>query len=232
MTRAWALWAAGIAAALGVGVGSFLVVRTLAGDGSGVEAQLEPLWWASYFNDDAGKPRFDRVINGITVGPTANAPSPEACLEAKPRYTSPTRAAGTELEISPRYLPPGVQLRWSEAVDCGGTLVSVLKEYSVPSKLNPASIAVPIWSGGTFSIFRIRSTTMTFPLDGAAERMEGISIRGRPAVLMRPVMPAGFDVGLGNTAIIVAEPFGLTAIQGNGLPLGEFVSIAESLFGE
>ena len=104
----------------------------------------------------------------------------------------------------------------------------------MPAKYGPdvSPSNPPEWSGGNFSIWRMLSDKHTFPLLGAAERMEPITVAGRAAVLMRPVMPEGEDYGLGKMAIVIAEDFGLTAIQGGGLPLGEFIKIAEGLYEE
>lgn len=30
----------------------------------------QPFWYTRYLNEDAAKPRFDQVVNGIRVGPT------------------------------------------------------------------------------------------------------------------------------------------------------------------
>jgi hypothetical protein len=68
-------------------------------------------------------------------------------------------------------------------------------------------------------------------LDGAAERVASTSIKGRLAVVMRPVMPAGVDAGIGAVTIVIADDFGITAIEGDGLPLSEFIRVAESLYG-
>ncbi len=225
--------------ALALGAASFLTACGLTGDGPEPTAEFRGLPADSdrYFNEDARKPRFDQEINGILVGPTAAGPDYSGLCagpDVELRYLPAGSVVGTELDFEPGYLPEGVQALPSPAAvavrKCGGTVVSVLKYYHVPSKYSEQHEGVLLWSGGGFSIWRMLSTIRAFPLSGAAERMEPISIEGRPTVLMRPVMPADVDVGVGDAAIVIAEDFGLTAIQGSGLPLDEFIKIAEGLY--
>lgn len=233
-------WVAAAIVALAVGAGSFFGVRTLTGDGGSATADRKPLPsdWDRYFNEDAARPRFNQEISGILVGPdTGVEPTSGLCGEkaAEPQYAPVERAVGTMLDINPAYLPEGVELSPSvtavEVVECGGTVISVVKYYHVPDKFSGKDQTGDLlWSGGEFSIWRMLSTRHAFPLDGAADRIGPISVKGRPGVLMRPVMPGGADVGVGNAAIVIAEDFGLTVIQGSGLPLGEFVKIVEGLY--
>ena len=242
-SRRWAYWAAAVALVLAVGVGSFLGLRALTGDDSGVTAEWKPLPSDSqrYLDEDAQKPRFNQEINGILVGPGGPGesgaglePQKDLCTGVTPQWVGPERATGTVVDVNPSYLPEGVGMAGAEpeeVVECGGTVISVLKYYNVPSKFSGKNQTGDLlWSGGSFSIWRMLSTEHTFPLFGAAERMGPISIAGRPAVLMRPVMPGGADVGFDDVAIVIAEDFGLTVIQGSGLPLGEFIKIAEGLY--
>src|SRR4030042_6901114 len=239
-------WAAAVALALVIGVGSFLGLGGLTGDDSGATAQRKRLPSDSerYLDEDARKPRFNQEINGILVGPGESRPALESgsCLEARtdlctgvtPEWVDPERAVGTVVDVNPGYLPDGVGTTGAEpegVVECGGTVFSVLKYYNVPSRFSgKGQTGDLLWSGGSFSIWRMLSEKHAFPLMGAAERMAPISIAGRPAVLMRPVMPGGADVGFDRVAIVIAEDFGLTVIQGSGLPLGEFIKIAEGLY--
>jgi len=231
-------WVAAATLALAIGVGSFWGVRTLVSGGSEAEAERDPGWWATYFNEDAQKPRFNQEINGILVGPDDSlGPRSDVCTGLTPQWGDPEKAKGTIVDFSPSYLPEGVKRAASEAesvVECGGTIFSLLRSYDVPAKYGPdvSPSNPPEWGGGSFSIWRMLDESRSFPLMGAAERMEPITIAGRAAVLMRPVMPEGEDYGLDSLAIVIAEDFGLTAIQGGGLPLGEFIKIAEGLYKE
>ena len=246
VTRRTLVGSVAVVAALAIGASVFFGVRTLAGDDSGAQAELKPGWWASYFNEDAQKARFNQEINGILVGPgtdgefgTGVEPELDLCDEmgVKPQPAAAERAVGTVLDVNPVYLPEGVRLSPSatavEVMECGGTVISVAKYYHVPGKFDEKDTSgLPLWSGGDFSIWRLLSTRHAFPLSGAAERIGPISIKGRPGVLMRPVMPADVDIGMGDAAIVIAEDFGLTVIQGTGLPLNEFIKIAEGLYPE
>jgi len=239
LTRRTIVGSAAIVAALAIGAGVFFGVRTLAGDDSGAGAEFGPFWYAPYFEEDFKKPRLnEQVINGILVGPDLElAPRSGLCQEKGseaqyvPSEELEQRSGGTPLEINPSYLPEGVKLERAEGAECGGTLVNVVKYYNVPTRENPAELGVLLWSGGVFSVSRNLSTVRQFPLDGAAERVAPMSIKGRPAVVMRPVMPAGVDAGIGAVTIVIADDFGITAIEGDGLPLSEFIRVAESLYG-
>jgi len=245
LSRRWAYWAAAVALVLAVGVGSLLGLRALTDDDSGVAVQRKPLPPDAerYLNEDAQKPRFNQEINGILVGPGESGPGlepgagveprTELCTGVAPQWVDPERAAGTVVDFNPSYLPEGVGPSGEAdgVVACGGTVFSVLKYYNVPAKFSGKDqMGDLLWSGGSFSIWRMLSEEHAFPLMGAAERMGPISIAGRSAVLMRPVMPGGADVGFDDLAIVIAEDFGLTVIQGGGLPLGEFIKIAEGLY--
>jgi hypothetical protein len=239
----WVYWAAALALVLAVGGGSFLGLRRLTGDDSAVTAEWKPLPadWQRYLEEDAQKPRFNQEINGILVGPGGPGESGAGlesqtglCTGVTPQWVGPEEAAGTVVDFNPSYLPEGVGTTGAEqeeVVECGGTAISVLKYYNVPAKFSGEDqTGYMLWSGGSFSIWRMLATRRSFPLMGAAERMGPISIAGRPGVLMRPIMPGGADVGFGDLAIVIAEDFGLTVIQGGGLPLAEFIKIAEGLY--
>jgi len=43
-------------------------------------------------------------------------------------------------------------------------------------------------------------------------------------------MPDGVDSGIGAILLVIKEPFGLTVLDGRGLPLAEFLKIADSLY--
>jgi len=200
------IWAAAALAVIGVGLGSFWGVRTLASDGSGAQAQPEPTpapaaepalpWWAAYFEEDARKPRFDQTINGILIGPMAPSPGYGGC-QGKAELVAPERAVGTPVEVNPAYLPEGTALTSAETGACGDRLDFQMEIYRVSAKLDPNNPDVPLRSGGQFWIIRKLTTTHTFPLSEAAERMAPVTIKGRPAVFVRPVTPGGHDIGLG-----------------------------------
>jgi hypothetical protein len=232
-------WAIPIILALIVCAASLLTACGLTGGGAEPTAVLKslPADWDRYFNEDYGKPRSDQEINGILVGPTAREPDYNGLCagpDVDSRYLPAGSVVGGDLDFDPGYLPEGVQPVPSPAAvavrTCSGTIVTVLKEYDVSPKYSDQHEGVLLWSGGGFSIMRERSSIRAFPLFGAAERMGPITVAGRPAVLMRPVMPAGVDIGMGDMAIVIAEDFGLTAIQGGGLPVDEFIKIAEGLY--
>jgi hypothetical protein len=240
LTRTTIVWSIAIVAALAVGVGCFWGARMLLADDPEAKAeQRGPFWYAPYFEEDSKKPRFNQVVNGILVGPSVPEPSSGLCIEigVGPEYVSPERAVGTLLDVSPAYLPEGVKLSPSPmavtVVECGGAIVLVMKEYDVPNKPSAGDPNFPAWAGGNFHISRFLTTsTDSFPLSGAAERIGPIYIEGKRGVLERPVMPDGVDAGMDNVTIVIPEDSGLTVVEGHGLPLAEFIRIAESLYQE
>ena len=168
-----------------------ITVTAVTGDGSGVTAERKPLPPDAerYLSEDAQKPRFNQEINGILVGPGESGPGlepgagveprTELCTGVAPQWVDPERAAGTVVDFNPSYLPEGVGPSGEAdgVVACGGTVFSVLKYYNVPAKFSGKDqMGDLLWSGGSFSIWRMLSEEHAFPLMGAAERMGPISI--------------------------------------------------------
>jgi len=236
------------AAALAVGIAAFFAVRSLKGSGSGPEASGQqtptaearvaptrgPGWWEPYLQEDTTKPRLStQAINGIRVGPDSDLfVNPEVCGDAQAESVPFERAAATAIDFVPSYLPGGVELvpETVGAWACGDAIVSVQKSYNVPTVRNPRDPYTLLWTGGTLTVFRQYGTVSSYPLYGAAERIGPTTIEGRLAVLERPVMPDGVDNGISDATLVIKEPFGLTVLEGGGLPLAEFMKIAESLY--
>lgn len=237
------------AAALAVGIAAFFAVRSLKGSGGGspeasgqqtptTEARVVPTrgpgWWEPYLQEDTTKPRLStQAINGIRVGPDSDLfVNPEVCGDAKPESVPFERAAGTAMDFVPSYLPEGVELvpGTAGAWACGGAIVLVQKSYDVPTVRNPDDPYTLVWAGGTIVIFREMKGSDSYPLYGAAERIGPTTVAGMPAVLERPVMPNGVDNGISDATLVIKDSFGLTVLQGGGLPLVEFMEIAESLY--
>jgi len=176
-------------------------------------------WWAE--------------INGILVGPGAPPTHSERC-NYDAEYVDAAETEGTELEIDPAYLPEGATetSQLAEVVACGGVVVWNLRYYVVPDVPDPDN-PLPLRSGGGFNISRVLTGTRSFSFySAAADRTEPVTISGRPAVFMRPFVANERDIGFFEGALVIAEPWGMTAIYGTGLTTEEFIKVAEGLYRE
>ena len=236
-------------AALAIGIAAFFAVRSLKGSGGSspeasgqetptTEARMAPTrgpgWWEPYLQEDTTKPRLStQAINGIRVGPDSDLfVNPEVCGDAQAESVPFERAAGTATDFVPSYLPEGVELvpETVGAWACGDAIVSVQKSYHVPTVRNPDGPYTLVWPGGTIVIIREMKGSDSYPLYGAAERIGPATIAGMPAVLERPVTPDGVDNGISDATLVIKDSFGLTVVEGGGLPLVEFTKIAGSLY--
>lgn len=188
---------------------------------------LEPWWYVPLVEQELLKPRADVVINGIHVGPNSVQPGgpclkPDPGLPLEQRVRSADAAAGTELEISPSYLPPKTHLVYGEAGWCSAGesgLARVEKVFQVGADPNVMRF------GGVLIIARVRGERYA-DSQIAIERLKAGTILGRPAVIGEPITKSG----LGPSEVIIAEPFGVTIVRANGLTLDELIRIAEGLY--
>lgn len=204
-----------LVALVGMGLGSYYAVRSLADDGDVTAQRPTVAEIDAALDADRAKARLkSEVINGIRVGTEAEQASGYCDRKtAPPQYTDPAKAVGTDIEIAPGYLPDGAKEGNVEAAECGGVLVTVFKTYSLPDLR-------------TIDIGRSRvaaNVERSWALYGAAERISPITIDGRTGVLEKPVVP-GFDA----TTIVLNEEFGFTLVRAD-LPVEETIKIAESV---
>ncbi|MGD0205867.1 MAG: hypothetical protein ABSB57_05475 [Dehalococcoidia bacterium] len=159
--------------------------------------------------DEAAKPTFEGVVNGIRLYPTDAQPAVQrksACTDAKPEEVEQltmSAVAGTPMEIMPSYLPAGaeeVPAMWPP-VACKGTVANVERQWII--------------RGEGFFIISRRQGEQAIDIDASAGRVSPATIAGKPAVLVEPLTPEGY----GYSMVIVAEDFGLTVIGADGLPL-------------
>ena len=235
MKPKWIVGLAIVLVSLVIGASAFFGVSTLMdSDNSEVTAQdaaptrREPGWWVPFYNEDAKKPQFSQEINGILVGPGVKNSETEACQPGEARWVDIDMAAGTALDVTPAYLPDGVTFARAEAIACGDTVIFTDREYNVPY-IASEDPDVPTQTGGTISIRRNLRPNDRIQLVGAAERFSGSTIAGSDAVIVRPVMPDGVDVGFFSGVIVIKEAVGFTVLQGDGVPWAEIIRIAENL---
>ena len=241
MDRKWSTWLSVAVLSLAVGASAFFGVRALAGGTANVVADegtaagkgpdaVEVAW-----NEYQQEPSYAQLVNGILVGPDVQRPGTKECDGIERRTPSDEEIVGADVEVNPAYLPKGVKPFENEAVACGKTVVLHAIEYQVPDKVGKGKGSLQSfrdleWGGGTFGILRMRGIGDSYPLNGPAESVVPTTIKGRPAVLAYPFRPEGIDNGSFEFGIVIKEPFGITTIQGAGLPLAEFIKIAESLY--
>ena len=167
--------------------------------------------------EEAAKPKFDGVLNGIRLYPSdaKDIPAPEwACTGAKPEeveHPDMSAIAGTPLEIAPTYLPAGAEEippSFGPTI-CKGIAAFVQRDWVIRGK-------------GDFYIIRYQGEHAV-EVDAAADRLSAATVAGKPAVLVKPLLE-GYDY----STVILAEDFGHTTVAGF-LPLDEIVKIAEGL---
>jgi hypothetical protein len=210
----------GVILVVALGVGCFFAAYQLWPDGGQTEAQPDiRLEWERIRLEEAAKPRFEGVVNGIRLyGPDADAAvqRKDACSEAsrdEVEHLTMSDVAGTAMDIVPTYLPAGAEEvdPMSPPVACRGTLVSVERWWVIRGK-------------GNFFIAR-RQGEQAIDTDASADRVSPTTVGGKRAVLIKSLTPEGY----GQSAVIVAEEFGITIVSAFDLPLEETVKIAEGL---
>jgi len=204
------------------GTGAFVALRPGGGGeeaAAGPRRELKPFWYVPIVEEELRRPRADLVVNGIHVGPNSGRRGGPCAVHGNPVYVGPEEVAGSELDISPSYLPPGTKFLEMEAVACGGQLSTVVSRYWVEP--DPVSMRF----GGNLRFVRYRGEHYA-ELYVAADRVEAGTVKGRPAVFVRPLT----DDGFGESFVIVAEDFGITFIEGNGITFDELLRVAESLY--
>jgi hypothetical protein len=210
----------GVFLAVAVGVGSFFAAYQLWPGGGQTEAQPDIVAERDQVTrEEAAKPRFEGVVNGIRLYPVSAGPAvqrKDACSDAKPEEAEEltmSAVAGTPMEIIPTYLPAGAEEvdPMEPPVACKGIVVNVQRWWMIRGK-------------GDFYVSR-RQGEQAISSDASAERVSAGTVGGKPAVLVEPLTPEGY----GQSAVIVAEDFGLTIVVAFGLPLEETVKIAEGL---
>ena len=211
---------AGIFLALALGIASFFAAYQLWPGDEQTEAGPDIVTqWEQARQEEVAKPRFEGVVNGIRLYDTNADPAvqrKDACSDAKPdevEHLTMSAVAGTPMEIIPTYVPPGaeeVDPMWPP-VACKGTVVSVERRWIIRGKAH-------------FYISR-RQGEQAIATDASRERVSAATVGGKRAVLVDPITPDGF----GQSAVIVAEEFGITIVSASGLPIEETVKIAEGL---
>ncbi len=205
-----------------VSVTAFFVAREwVPGGGEDVQAgqgprftQEEILEGTEARDEESAKPKFSGVVNGIRLYEPAAGERDVGCT-GEPQFRPLDAAAGSRLDVTPEYLPEGasetIGSEGSTSVVCDNRVISVTRNYGWPPS-------------GSFQIGRVAGEH-AFPVDASGERVEAISVDGKKAVLVKPVVASGF----GESMLIVAEEFGPTVIYAYMVPEHDLVRIAEGV---
>jgi len=206
--------------AVALGVGSFFAAYQLWPDGGRTEAQPDIVMeWEAARQEEAAKPRFEGVVNGIRLYRTDADPAVRrkwVCTGARDEevaHPAMSDVAGTPMEIIPTYLPPGAEEQpsmWPPVI-CKGVVAYVDRVWIVRGK-------------GDFFIIRYQGE-QAMDISASADRVSAATVGGKRAVLVAPITPDGY----GQSSVILAEDFGITIVSADGLPLEETVKIAEGL---
>jgi hypothetical protein len=108
---------------------------------------------------------------------------------------------------------------FSNAVFCAGNLASTQRHFEVPADRTT----------GRYGGFLIVARYLGEPyatVDLPAQDFAAGSIAGRKAVLVKPTTADGS----GDSAIVIAEPWGLTVLSAHGITLSELQRVAEGLY--
>ncbi|MCX7618460.1 hypothetical protein [Tepidiforma sp.] len=213
---------AGLAAAVAaVAVGGFALGRALLGsdgpadgapgDGAPLPAPVptetidtsKPGWGLPYLDADKALPRYDQVVNGIAVGPSAKHES-RWCAPGQAQWVDAREADGTPLAL-PGSFPAGGVPGEARAVRCGDTIVHTEVTIAFPASPTAAAKVASgkswfdVQHGGVMTIYKDLATSPGFASQIASERWEAASVNGLPAALGRAVLRDEF----GESAVVV-----------------------------
>lgn len=198
-----------------VGGGAFFAARAITG-----QEGVPPPWLAEYekaLEEDALRPRFAGAVQGIFIAPEG-IPVPDQYLGVKcagPTVAAPWEQAGQlalSVELPRKFVFQPDDLN-TGVVACDGRVYATRWTYhftGIDGTLGNLGIA--------------RGESFFQPYDVSVDHVKVITVGGRPAVLLEPVVS---DVGNTSALIIFPESFGTTIITGYNLSMADLMSIAE-----
>lgn len=176
---------------------------------------------SSAFANDLAQPRFSGTLAGIRFDGGGHR-GPEFNCAARPVHVPFTAAAGTPLDIFASGLPAGLApgngapgINRPSAVECGGELIATDRIVSVGSQLVTIGrvLRPEAWIGSNFPATRASVGTLA----------------GRPAVLVKSIMPDG----RGGAFVIWADPvpngYVVTMVYGGNAPLSAIEPVASAV---
>jgi hypothetical protein len=214
------IWVAGVAVALAALAGGFLAGRAIFDDGPATgappgppssAAEVTPLptpspgdeidtsrpgWALAYLEADKLLPRYDQVINGIIVGPTAPGGESGLCQPGEARWVRLEEAQRLDPAMArvPTRLPAGAILDRVMGIACGEHLISMEFTIVIPSAPDGARQMAQgrswfdVEHGGQLIVSRDRTKEPARSSTIAAERWEAATVAGLPAAIGRAVL--------------------------------------------
>ncbi|MCL6644673.1 MAG: hypothetical protein K6U88_06800 [Dehalococcoidia bacterium] len=187
-----------------------------------------PGWGLPYIEADRALPRYDQVINGIKVGPTAYPDLGEWCAHGQATSVDQGEAAGTPLALPERLPVSGVPAH-ARAVRCG-TIVSsevtieILREPNARPEMAAGKSWFEVEHGGQIVILKQLVAAPGFASQVAAERWEPATVNGLPAALGRAILRDEF----GESAVVVwDERRSLqVAVRGTDIHVDDLLAVA------
>ena len=188
-----------------------------------------PGWGMPYIEADRALPRYDQVINGIRVGPTAYPDLGAWCAPGQAQWVDPGEAAGTPLALPGRFPVNGVPAH-ARAVRCGGTIVSsevtieILPAPNARAEMAAGKSWFEVEHGGQVVILKQLVAAPGFASQVAAERWEPATVNGLPAALGRAILRVEF----GESAVVVwDERRSLqVAVRGTDIHVDDLLAVA------
>lgn len=177
------------------------------------------------WQEELSKPRFSGTFNGIEIGTQVTIEFPPGvCTSGNiiggaeyPDDVAFDAAADSPLHFTARYLPSGAQLSGSFAVLCDNVIVVTDKTWD-------------LWTEGvgvaSVEVSRELVTGHPFPFDTSADRLEQLTIAGRPAVGIHPLSQDGY----GPSGIAIVEEFGTTILLAYNVTFADLLRTAEGLY--
>lgn len=242
------IWILGTAV-LAVAGASFLAGRALWGDEGAASAQSgdtpgpaskaivsvegqtidtsKPDWFAPFLDADSRKPRSNKTVAGVTIGPDVKPDTSHVCTEGEARQVDPSKAAATKLAIDTSFIPAGAKIARVEAVQCRGEVVAheitfnISPESGLDGKLQQGEAN---WfdsqHGGAFTVSKSYRVVPALPSNIPDERWSVLSLNGKEAAFARPVLGE-----LGESAIVLWNDGVQTTISGTFIGSDELKAI-------
>jgi hypothetical protein len=162
------------------------------------------------------------VVNGILIGMDVRTELPDGICTSGQKEggpdsdTSVDAAIGTELYVSPAYLPAGAQAGSNWSVICDGEVISTVQQWNLDSPGIGAAVLI---------VARLRSANYAFLFDTSEDRVRETTVNGSPGALVLPITSDGF----GPAAVAIRGINLLTIVSGMNLTIEELTRVAEGL---
>ncbi len=186
-------------------------------------------WFLPATEAEAALPRYDQVLNGISIGPGYHV---DLACDAGPAYAGPRPASDLTFHFPTLTHPVEEAERRTDR--CGETTVALFVRFSLP--VDEADLAraargemdfFDAQHGGQVEIYRAIVETASVASSRPAESFEATTINGNAAVISGPVYPRGF--GHSEAIVFNERTKVLTVIRAGHVSLVELESIVSEV---